>query len=108
MKNIGFIGLALLSYVLTSCSATGSIGYTPERKYSPDQLKEDVQVMEQALKKNHPSLYWYTSKEEIDASFQYTYAKLKDSLTEVQFRTIIAETIFPIRCGHTSVRFSRK
>ena len=107
MKNIGFIGLALLSYVLTSCSATGSIGYTPERKYSPDQLKEDVQVMEQALKKNHPSLYWYTSKEEIDASFQYTYAKLKDSLTEVQFRTIIAETIFPIRCGHTSVRFSR-
>ena len=107
MKNISFIGLALLSYALTSCSATGSLGYTPERKYSPAQLKEDVQVMEQTLKKNHPSLYWYTPKEEVDASFQRAYARLTDSLNEIQFRTIIAETIFPIRCGHTSVRFSR-
>ncbi|MFY7840060.1 MAG: S41 family peptidase [Lacibacter sp.] len=107
MKNIGFIGWALLSYALTSCSATGSIGYTPERKYSADELKEDVQVMEQTLKENHPSLYWYTSKEEVDASFQRTYARLTDSLNEIQFRTVIAETIFPIRCGHTSVRFSR-
>lgn len=107
MKNIGFIGLALLSYALTSCSATGSLGYTPERKYSPDQLKEDVQVMEQALKENHPSLYWYNNKAAIDASFQQAYARLTDSLNEIQFRTVIAETIFPIRCGHTSVRFSR-
>ena len=107
MKNIGFIGLVLFSYALTSCSATGSIGYTPERKYSPDQLKQDVQVMEQTLKKNHPSLYWYNSKATIDASFQQTYARLTDSLNEIQFRTVIAETIFPIRCGHTSVRFSR-
>lgn len=107
MKNIGFIGLALLSYTLTSCSATGSIGYTPERKYSPDQLKEDVQVMEQTLKENHPSLYWYTTQEEVNASFQRAYARLTDSLNEIQFRTVIAETIFPIRCGHTSVRFSK-
>lgn len=107
MKNIGFIGLALLSYALTSCSATGSIGYTPERKYSPDQLKEDVQVMEQTLKENHPSLYWYSTQEEVNASFQKAYARLTDSLNEIQFRTVIAETIFPIRCGHTSVRFSK-
>lgn len=107
MKNIGFIGLAMLSYALTSCSATGSLGYTPERKYSADELKEDVQVMEQMLKENHPSLYWYTSKDEVDASFQRTYARLTDSLNEIQFRTVIAETIFPIRCGHTSVRFSK-
>lgn len=107
MKNIGVIGLVLFCYALTSCSATESIGYTPERKYSAAELTEDVRVMEQALKKNHPSLYWYNSKEEIDASFQQTYARLKDSLNEIQFRTIIAETIFPIRCGHTSVRFSK-
>lgn len=69
MKNIGLIGWALLSYALTSCSATGSIGYTPERKYSANELKEDVRVMEQTLKENHPSLYWYSSKEEVEASF---------------------------------------
>jgi hypothetical protein len=106
-KNIFFVIAVVLLYALSSCSATGNVAYTPERKYSPEQLKEDVQVMEETFKKNHPSLYWYSSKEEIDASFQLAYEKLKDSLNEIQFRNIIAETIFPIRCGHTSVRFSK-
>ncbi|MBP6686640.1 MAG: hypothetical protein KA160_02180 [Lacibacter sp.] len=106
-RNIFFIIAVVLLYALSSCSATGSVAYTPERKYSPKQLKEDVQVMEETFKRNHPSLYWYSSKEEIDASFQQAYEKLKDSLNEIQFRNVIAETIFPIRCGHTSVRFSK-
>lgn len=107
-KNIFFIIAVVLLYALSSCRATGSVAYTPERKYSPEQLKEDVQVMEETFKKNHPSLYWYSTKEEIDSSFQLAYDQLKDSLNEIQFRNIVAETIFPIRCGHTSVRFSKK
>jgi len=107
-KNIFFVIAVVLLYVLSSCSATGSIAYTPERKYSPEQLKEDVQVMEETLKKNHPSLYWYSTEDEIEASFQLAHAKITDSLNEIQFRNIVAETIFPIRCGHTSVRFSKK
>jgi hypothetical protein len=107
-KNIFFVIAVVLLYALSSCSATGSVAYTPERKYSPEQLKEDVQVMEETFKKNHPSLYWYSSKEEIEASFRLAYQQLNDSLNEVQFRNVVAETIFPIRCGHTSVRFSKK
>ncbi len=107
MKNISFLYVLILASLLASCSATGNLTYTPERKYSPDQLREDVEVMEKTLKNNHPSLYWYSSKEEVDASFQKAYTQLTDSLNEIQFRTIIAETLFPIRCGHTSVRFSK-
>ncbi|MEJ8841981.1 S41 family peptidase [Lacibacter sp. H375] len=107
-KNIFFIVAVVMLYALSSCSATGSVAYTPERKYSPEQLKEDVQVMEETFKKNHPSLYWYSSKEEIESSFKLAYEQLNDSLNEIQFRNIVAETIFPIRCGHTSVRFSKK
>jgi hypothetical protein len=107
MKNISFFSLLILGYLFSSCSATGNLSYTPERKYSPDQLREDVGVMEKALKENHPSLYWYTPKEEVDASFHKAYARLTDSLNEIQFRTIVAETLFSIRCGHTSVRFSK-
>lgn len=107
-QNILFVIAVVLLYALSSCSATGSVAYTPERKYSPEQLKEDVQVMEETFKKNHPSLYWYSSKEEIESSFKLAYEQLHDSLNEIQFRNVIAETIFPIRCGHTSVRFSKK
>ena len=62
--------------------------------------------MEQTLRQNHPSLYWYSSKEVIDASFARAYEKIKDSLNENAFKNLVAETIFPIRCGHTSVRHS--
>lgn len=107
-KNIFFVIAVVILYALSSCSATGNVAYTPERKYSPEQLKEDVQVMEETFKKNHPSLYWYSTEEEIEASFKLAYEQLHDSLNEIQFRNIVAETIFPIRCGHTSVRFSKK
>ncbi|MFN5135731.1 MAG: S41 family peptidase [Chitinophagaceae bacterium] len=89
---------------LSSCAVSNN--FTPEKKYSPKQLKEDVQAMEQTLKRNHPSLYWYNSKETIDSSFARAYVIVKDSMNENAFKNLIAETIFPIRCGHTSVRHS--
>ncbi|MBS4066330.1 MAG: hypothetical protein KGZ74_17350 [Chitinophagaceae bacterium] len=95
----------LLALVLfSSCAVSNQ--FTPEKKYSPQELKEDIQLMEQTLRRNHPSLYWYSSKEEIDASFQRAYGQLTDSLNENGFKNLIAETLFPIRCGHTSVRHS--
>jgi Peptidase family S41 len=88
------------------CSCSVSNNFTPEKKYSPQQLKEDVQAMEATLKRNHTSLYWYSSKETIDSSFARAYTLVKDSMSENGFKNLIAETIFPIRCGHTSVRHS--
>jgi hypothetical protein len=34
-------------------------------------------------------------------------AKLRDSLTEMQFRNVLAYVISKMRCGHTSARLSR-
>jgi hypothetical protein len=91
-------------FLFSSCAVSHQ--FTPEKKYSPQELQEDLQLMEQTLRRNHPSLYWYSSKEEIDASFQRAYGQLTDSLNENGFKNLIAETLFPIRCGHTSVRHS--
>lgn len=107
MKNFYLLVTTISCCLVTACSVSNS-SYTPQLKYSAQQLKEDVQVMEQTLKKNHPSLYWYSSETAINASFERAYALLKDSMNETDFRNLIAETIFPIRCGHTSVRASRK
>lgn len=94
----------LFLFLFSSCAVTNN--FTPDKKYSPQQLKEDVQVLEQTLRLNHPSLYWYSSREVIDASFARAYEKVKDSMNENTFKNLIAETVFPIRCGHTSVRHS--
>lgn len=98
--------LQYLLFLLFFSSCAVSNSFTPEKKYSPQQLKEDVQAMEETLKRNHPSLYWYSSKETIDSSFGRAYVIAKDSMNENAFKNLIAETIFPIRCGHTSVRHS--
>jgi hypothetical protein len=42
----------------------------------------------------------------VDAAFKRAYTLTTDSLTEDAFKNIISETLFPIRCGHTSVRHS--
>lgn len=96
-----------MSWLMTACSVSNNM-YTPQKKYSAEELKEDVQVMEKTLRNNHPSLNWYASDEVINTSFQRAYVLLKDSMNEIQFRNLLSETVFPIRCGHTSIRFSKQ
>jgi C-terminal processing protease CtpA/Prc len=100
--------LYVLLFLVLFSSCAVSNQFTPEKKYSPQELKEDVQAMEQTLRRNHPSLYWYSSKQEIDQSFRRAYELVKDSMNENQFKNLLSETLFPIRCGHTSVRHSAK
>lgn len=81
--------------------------YTPERKYSPEQLKEDASVLWKTFQQCHPSLYWYTPKDSLDPAFEGLIGSLEDSLTELEFRNRLSETIALIHCGHTSVRSSK-
>ncbi len=95
------IGLLLFS----SCSPKFSNGLA--EKFSPDQLKEDLTVLETTYKEAHPSLYWYTPKDSIDQYFEKARAAVKDSMNEAEFYRLIAYTISPIHCGHTSVKYSK-
>lgn len=44
----------------------------------------------------------------MDQRFDDGYKKLVDSMTERQFRTLLTRVIADIRCGHTSVSYSRR
>jgi len=106
MKNSLYFFLLWLVLGITACSVSNNAAFTPEKKYSPAALQEDLQVMEQTIRQNHPSLYWYSSPEEVDASFAKAYAAVKDSMNESAFQNLLNETLFVLRCGHTSVRHS--
>jgi hypothetical protein len=106
MKFSNLIYILLLNILFTACAVSNHAVYSPQKKIAPQQLKEDIQVMEETLRNNHPSLAWYTAQDTINTSFQRAYGLLKDSMNEIEFRNLISETVFPIRCGHTSVRFS--
>lgn len=90
--------------MLMGCAA--SKPYNPLKKYSPQQLQADYQIFRGALEESHPSLYWYTPKDSMDYYFGVGDSKLKDSLTEVRFRYVLAYVVAKMRCGHTSIRAS--
>lgn len=104
MRAWNFLLLVCVGWLLQSCSASR---YSPSKKYAPQQLQEDYSVFRGSLEEAHPSLYWYTPKDSMDFYFDVGRSKLKDSLTEGQFRTVLSYVISKIRCGHTTVRPSR-
>ncbi|MEI9933507.1 MAG: hypothetical protein WDM71_01325 [Ferruginibacter sp.] len=59
--------------------------YDPNKKYSPQQLRQDYSLLRNILEKKHPSLYWYTSKDSMDYYFDKGYQSISDSMTELQF-----------------------
>lgn len=95
----------IISSFLASCSVSRISG---EPKYPSKQLKEDFSIFRGALEESHPSLYWFTPKEQMDVEFSEVYSQLNDSMTERQFRTHLLKIITSIRCGHTSINYSKK
>lgn len=98
--------LIFIAFSFMGC-AVANQAYSPTKKYSPEQLKEDFNVVWKTYQRNHPSLYWYNPKDTVDHYFNMLYNNLTDSLTELEFRNKLAMAIEKIKCGHTSVRLSK-
>ena len=92
--------------LLYSCSV--SKNYSPNKKYSKEELQQDYTLLRNILEKKHPSLYWYTPKDSMDYFFNEGYKAIKDSMTELQFGwKILAPLTATIHCGHTSFSMSK-
>src|SRR3990170_7797123 len=98
--------LLVCGALITGCGVSKS-SFSPAKKYSPEKLQKDYSVYQQVLQEVHPGLYWYTSKDSMDYYFNWGRKQLKDSLTETDFRKVLAYVTAKINCGHTSIRASK-
>ncbi|MEO7531702.1 MAG: S41 family peptidase, partial [Sediminibacterium sp.] len=105
MKRAGIIGLFFLTTIHFAFSQKKA---PPIIKISAALLKEDFVLLRNILEANHPSLYWYTPKDSMDLYFDQSINSITDSLDEVQFKNKVAWLVSKIRCGHTTVFFSKK
>ena len=107
MKKQIFCSLALLIvlFFVVGCSSSRK-SFSPDTKYSADQLREDYKLFRNILEDVHPSLYWYTSKDSIDYYFDDGYNRIRDSMTEPGFRAVLSYVLAKINCGHTTCRYS--
>jgi hypothetical protein len=96
-------GIVLL---LTGCGVSRS-SFSPGRKYSLQQVEKDYTLYRNILEEHHPGLYWYTSRDSMNYYFQWGKERLKDSMTEPEFRKVLSYVSAKINCGHTTVRPSK-
>jgi len=107
MKKLIFSGILFMAvlFLLSGCSSSRK-AFSPDKKFSPEQLKEDYSLFRKILEDVHPSLYWYTSKDSVDYYFDEGYRRIRDSMTEPGFRSLLSYVLAKINCGHTSSRYS--
>ncbi len=106
-KSLSFLLVLLVSCTAMFSCRTAAI-HDINKKYSAEELREDFTALRNSLEANHPSLYWYTPKDSIDWYFDNVYSNITDSMTEDAFRNRVAWAISKIKCGHTSVRSSKR
>jgi hypothetical protein len=80
--------------------------FDPEKKFTPEQLKSDFELLRDALEEGHGGLYHYTPKEELNQQFDRILKRLDQSLTEVDFFRLLAPLIANINDGHTGILLS--
>jgi len=66
-------------------------------------LREDFALLHRTLEAWHPALYAYETEEEIDRLFEHTMAAIEESMTALEFETLISPVVARIHCSHTKI-----
>jgi hypothetical protein len=78
-----------------------------QKKYSPTELKEDINVLSKVLLSMHPVIGIYHSREYYQHLFDSLSSGIHDSLNEKDFRIRLKLAIDELHCGHTEVMYSQ-
>ena len=93
--------------IFTGCGVNRA-SFSPNKKYSPQQLEKDYTIFQNVLEESHPGIYWYTPKDSMDYYFDWGKQQIKDSLTEPEFKKVLSYVLAKVNCGHTTARPSKK
>lgn len=75
------------------------------RKFSPEQLKEDLRYFIQTAESIHPNLYHSVSREEINAHRLELESQITDSMNALEFGRLVIPLSTRFSDGHTSLWF---
>lgn len=68
---------------------------------SSEQIKKDVLQLRKGLEKNHPELYWYTSREQFDSIWRHLDTQINDPMTDEEFLRLLLPVVASVKCSHT-------
>ena len=76
--------------------------------YMPEELKQDLSALKKALEANHPGLYTYTDKLQIESTFASLYHGIQNPMTEQQFYCYLSPILTQVRDVNTELLRSKK
>src|SRR5690554_1517240 len=99
--------------IFYSCGSVKKYNEQISKLHSPHELKDDVDAAYNQLKKYHPRLYQYTSKEQMDFKFDSLKSSIKTPMSSREFYEKLSPVIASVRQGHLSIsppdiQFSKK
>ena len=101
MQRILFIVLVVS---LTACQSIKKSNRFMKELIPAEKLQKDVDFGYQKLKRYHPNLYWYISKEDLDYKFDSLKAQIQQPMTPNAFYFRLAPVIASIGEGHLRLR----
>ena len=101
MKNTRIIFCIFI--VVVSCTSVKTYNQEIAMNHSVISLKKDVDIAYKKLKKFHPRLYQYISKDKLDFKFDSLKKTITTPLSSQQFYEKIAPVISEVRQGHITV-----
>lgn len=91
----------LITLLISLNTSFAQITNSEEKLFSPDELKADLKYLKAKLENNHPGLYLYTPKTEIDKVFDSLENSISKPFSETEFYKHITIVSSFIKDGHT-------
>jgi len=101
------VSLLLFLYILSS-STSGQAPPASLRKIPAELLRQDLRILIDSLKKDHPGLYRYRTREDMNGVFDSCLASIHDSMTATDFYALACYLIASIEDGHTNCKLPRQ
>jgi hypothetical protein len=97
--------LFLTTFYLNSFA---QIPYYKGTYFSKKIALNSLMLIQEILKKNHPSYSWYTPATVTDNAFKNAATSLPDSISQLDFLLLATKCINNIKCGHTALYYTSK
>ena len=78
-----------------------------EKKFSPTELKADLNILKENMEAIHAALYLYYPKDSLGLAFEKIKSALNEPKTEIDFYRLLLPTLKYIANGHTDYHVSK-
>jgi len=72
--------------------------------FKKSELEDDLQILFEQLSENHPQLYRFTSREQMEQLVSRTKSSIDNDMTLIQYFRVIAPVVEAVKCSHTGIR----